>query len=72
MAQLFKASEIQDEDILISILEALNDIVRVNYDYIYDDIMNIGNLTMTLINSQYDKPAQLAIEVWTSISEVEL
>lgn len=53
-------------------MEALNDIVRVNYDHMFEYIMEIGNLTMTLINSEFDKAAQLAIEVWTTISEVEL
>jgi len=46
--------------------------VRVNYDYIYDYILNIGQITMTMINSEHDRAAQLAVEVWTSISDVEL
>lgn len=72
MDKLFEASNIENEDILISIMESLNDIVRVNYDSIFEYIERIGNLTMTLINSIHDKAAQLAIEVWTSIAEVEL
>lgn len=72
MDKLFEASNIDNEDVLISIMEAMNDIVRVNYDYIFDYIEGIGNLTMKLINSEHDKAAQLAIEVWTSISEVEM
>lgn len=46
--------------------------MRVNYDYIYDYILNIGQITMTMINSEHDRAAQLAVEVWTSISDVEL
>ena len=72
MQRLFEASKIDDEEILESIMEALNDIVRVNYDYMPDYIMEIGQLTTLLIDSQHDKPAQLEIEVWSTISEVEL
>lgn len=72
MQGLFRASKIDDEDILESIMEALNDIVRVNYDYMLDYINEIGSLTTQLIDSKHDKPAQLAIEVWSTISEVEL
>lgn len=72
MQKLFEASNIDNDEILTSIMEALNDIVRVNYDHMFEYIQEIGNLTMRLINSVHDKPAQLAIEVWTSISEVEL
>ena len=53
-------------------MEALNDIVRVNYDFIFDYILEVGQLTMVLINSTYDKAAQLAIELWSTISEVEI
>ena len=42
MEKLFEASKIDNEDILISIMEALNDIVRVNYDYMLEFIINIG------------------------------
>jgi importin subunit beta-1 len=72
MEKLFEASKINHEEILQSIMEALNEIVRVNYDYMFEFIESIGNLTMTLINSEHDKAAQLAIEVWTTISEVEM
>jgi hypothetical protein len=34
-------------------------------------IQQIGQLTIDLINSEHDKPAKLAIEVWSTISEVE-
>lgn len=52
-------------------MEALNDIVRVNYDYMLDYIVNIGQLTMSLINSEHEKPAVLAVELWSTIAEVE-
>ena len=52
-------------------MEGLNDIVRVNYDYMSKYIQQIGQLTIDLINSEHDKPAKLAIEVWSTISEVE-
>ena len=71
MEKIFFASKIMDEEILVSIMEALNDIVRVNYQYIMPYISQIGELTVQLITSEFEKPAQLAIEVWTTISEVE-
>jgi hypothetical protein len=71
MEKIFFASKIMDEEILVSIMEALNDIVRVNYQYIMPYISQIGELTVQLITSVFEKPAQLAIEVWTTISEVE-
>jgi hypothetical protein len=38
MEHLFKAAEINDEDILSSLMEALNDIVKYNYDYMMEFI----------------------------------
>ena len=72
MDKLFQAGEINDEDILSSLMEALNDIVKNSYDCIGDQILRIGNLTMQLINSDHDKPAKLAIEVWSTFAEVEM
>jgi len=57
MQKLFEASKIDNEDILTSIMEALNDIVKVNYDHMFEYIVDIGQLTMTLINSEHDKAA---------------
>jgi hypothetical protein len=53
-------------------MEALNDIVRVNYDYIFDYLIPIGELTLQVINTDMEKVAQLAIEVWSTIAEVEI
>lgn len=72
MNQVFLASEIDDEDILVAIMEAMNDIVRVNYDYMFDYIERIGSLTMKLIASEHEKAAKLAIEIWTTFAEVEI
>jgi hypothetical protein len=71
MQKIFEASKVNDEEVLSSVMEGLNDIVRVNYDYIYPYIGQIGQLTIDLINSEHDRPAKLAIEVWSTISEVE-
>lgn len=38
MDKLFQAGEINDEDILSSLMEALNDIVKLSYDCIGDQI----------------------------------
>ena len=73
MDGIFKAASIYDEDILTYTFEALNDIVKVNYDYlVQDDIMNIGQYTINMVSSQFEKVAKLSIEVWTSIAEVEI
>ena len=39
MRQIFEAGKIYDEEILVSLMQALNDIVRVNYDFMYDYIV---------------------------------
>lgn len=57
MQQLFAASKINDEDVLQPTMEALNDIVRVNYDHMPEFIQCIGELTMNLINSEHDRAA---------------
>lgn len=73
MAKLFEASQIKNEDILTSTMEAFIDIARVNYDYMPEYIQQIAELTLMMINQQeFDQPAKLAIEIWTTISEVEL
>jgi hypothetical protein len=53
-------------------MESLNDIVKFCYDNLTEYIQKIGELTMKLINSEHDKPAKLAIEVWSSFAEVEM
>lgn len=53
-------------------MEALNDIARVCYDYIDEYIMDIGSLTQRLISSEFEGAAQLAIEIWSTIAEVEI
>lgn len=55
MEKLFEATNIDDEEVLVSTMEALNDIVRVNYDYMLEYIQNIGDTTIKLINSQHEK-----------------
>lgn len=72
MDKLMIAGEINDDDILSSLMESLNDIVKYCYDSITDQITRIGGLTVNMINSEHDKPAKLAIEVWSSFAEVEL
>lgn len=72
MNAIMKAAEINDEDILSSTMESLIDIARVNYDYIEEYITTIGSITMAMINSPFDKPPKLAIEIWSSFAEVEI
>jgi hypothetical protein len=38
MDKLFLAGGINDDDVLSSLMEALNDIVKFNYDYVCDEI----------------------------------
>lgn len=71
MQNIFNASKVNDEDVLSSVMEGLNDIVKVNYDHMMPYIQQIGQLTIDLITSDHEKAAKLAIEVWSTISEVE-
>jgi len=38
MSQLFEACKINNEEILTSVMQAMNDIARVNYDYMREFI----------------------------------
>lgn len=71
MNKIFDASEIDDEDILKSTMESLNEIARVSYDYIREYIDRIGALTSRLIASDHEIAAKLAIEIWSTIADVE-
>jgi hypothetical protein len=57
MESIIKASNVEDEDTLKSTMEALNEIVRVNYDYIEEYIMGIGEITTGLIGSVHEGAA---------------
>lgn len=71
MEAMFKAFQINDDEILESMLEALVDIGKVAYDYMVEYIQTIGELTLSFINSDKDRATTLAIEFWTSLCEVE-
>ncbi|CDW91160.1 importin subunit beta-1 [Stylonychia lemnae] len=71
MDKIFLASTVQDEDILQSTMEALNEIARESYDFIGEYIEKIGELTANLINSEFDLASKLAIEIWSTIAEIE-
>jgi len=43
------------EEIMTSVMEALNDIVRVNYDYMFEYIQQIGELTMYILSLGIEK-----------------
>lgn len=51
MMKIFEASYIDDEDIIISTTEALNDIARVCYDFVREYIDKLGDMTHRLIQS---------------------
>jgi hypothetical protein len=53
MDNLFLASTIDNEDILVAIMQSLSEIVRVSYDYMFEYIERIGGLTMKLISSEH-------------------
>lgn len=61
----------EDEDIIRSTMDSLNEIARVSYDFIRDYIDKIGALTTRLIASEHDVAAKLAIEIWSTIADVE-
>jgi hypothetical protein len=71
MNAIFKACNINDDDMLEFLLQALVDIGKINYDYIGGYIGSIGSATISFINSDKEKPTTLAIEFWTSLCEVE-
>lgn len=49
MFKIFEASFIEDEDIITSTTEALNDIARVSYDYMREYIEKLGDMTHRLL-----------------------
>ena len=51
MGKIFEASFIEDEDIVLSTTDALNEIARVSYDYMREYIDKLGDLTHRLIQS---------------------
>ena len=71
MTNLFKAQTIADQDILLSLMEALCDLARVAYDYIGEYIQQIGSLTTYFINTDFDEVAIMGIEFWISLCEAE-
>jgi len=52
-------------------LESLNEIARESYDYIGAYIERIGELTSNLIQSDFDAASKLAIEIWSTIADIE-
>lgn len=70
--QLFKAAVIQDEDVIEYLMQAFVDIVRVGYENLGNYIEQIGTLTVSVLDSEYEKSNTLAMEVWTTFCEVEI
>jgi hypothetical protein len=48
-----------------------NEIAKYNYDFIMEYILAIGTFTMSLMDTDQETAAQLAIEIWSTIAEVE-
>jgi len=71
MQRVLLATEIQEEEILEYAFEALNEIAKEGYDFIIQYIEQIGSATLRIINSQFTEPAMLAIEIWSTLAEVE-
>ena len=57
MAQLKIASQINDEEILLSLMQSYIEIAKVNYDYLEGYIQDIGQLTVNFINSDQEEVA---------------
>lgn len=72
MNAIFQATQIDDEEALKYLMQSLCDIARVNYDYLEEYILPIGEMTVKYINSDMKEVALQAIEFWTSLCEVEL
>jgi hypothetical protein len=45
MEKIFLAASVQDEDVLLSTMESLNEIARESYEHIGSYIQRIGELT---------------------------
>lgn len=71
MENILQASKINDDEILCTLMKALIDIGRVNYDHIFDYIQQIGEMTVLFINSDKEEVAKLVVEFWTTLCEVE-
>jgi hypothetical protein len=71
MERVLLAIGIPDEQILKSSFEALNEIAKEGYDYMLQYIEQIGGATINTINSNFSGPAMLAIEMWSTIADVE-
>ena len=52
-------------------MESLNEIAKVSYEYIETYVENIGNMTHRLLQSNHDIGARLAIEIWSTIADLE-
>ena len=72
MGSLIRTAEIDDQEVLGELMNSLNEIARVNYDYMEEYITDLGNITMKFINSEYLEVATMSIEFWTSLCEVEM
>lgn len=53
MGSLISTAEIDDQEVLGELMNSLNEIARVNYDYMEEYIVDLGNITMKFINSEY-------------------
>ena len=72
MNAIFKGSAINDEEVLEALMRALGDIGRVSYAYLGPYLPTLMQITATFIQSDKEKAANLAIEFWTSLFEVDI
>jgi len=72
MNSIFTAAQILDEDVQITLMQALIDIGRTSADALPPYFETLGQLTEYFIDSTFDKAANLIIEFWTSICELEI
>ena len=63
---------INDEDIQVDLLKALCDIARTSYKFLAPYLESLMQMTANFMNSESDKAANLAIEFWTSLFEVDI
>jgi hypothetical protein len=65
---LFKAAEMDNEEIQETALQAISEIPSVGYQYIDSIINRIGSLTMTLLCTDHYSATRQAFNFWSELA----
>lgn len=72
MQAIYKGLSINDEEIQKDLWRALGDIARNSYRFMQPYLESLMQITATFIDSDSDSVANLAVEFWTSLFEVDI